>query len=278
MLPEMARLRQSFDQPHTRGKSPSQLCTMLGSQLSKTIRLRTILELAAQAPELDSPSHIFRPGSKLSGLKIALAYDPSIDGYYSDVLDLLELQGAEVADFSPLRDQSLPPGAEVVYFGCGNPQRYARKLSENHCLKFALRDHVRQGKRVYAEGGGAAYLCQQLVTASGMSWPMAGLLPAVAHYQEIARQPTPLELTLTRDHWLGRRGAQLRGYDSGHWRWESTSEMDRGLALANDGSSPMLTSEGVVGNKVSINFAAQPHFLARFSSRVSHSQRAISIA
>ena len=75
------------------------------------------------------------------------------------------MRGAVVVDFSPLRDERLPEGTDIVYLGCGHPEVYAAELSANHCMKLSLRNHIRSGGRIYAEGGGLAYLCQQMETA-----------------------------------------------------------------------------------------------------------------
>ena len=56
-------------------------------------------------------------------LTVAIAYDEAFNRYFQDTLDLLELRGASIVDFSPLRDESLPHGTDLVYLGCGHPER-----------------------------------------------------------------------------------------------------------------------------------------------------------
>src|SRR6185369_4906088 len=88
-----------------------------------------------------------------SGVRIAIAFDDCFHCYFPDTLEQLELQGALVRDFSPLRDEALPHDTDIVYLGCGHPERYAGALGENHCLMTALRNHLCSGKRIYAAGG-----------------------------------------------------------------------------------------------------------------------------
>src|SRR5438445_640566 len=108
-----------------------------------------------------------RPAERRTDLTVAIAYDDAFFGYCPDALDELEQRGVTVRDFSPLRDEALPADADIVYIGCGRPDLHAGELSDNFCLMLALRDHVCAGKRIYAEGGGLAYLCQQLALPSG---------------------------------------------------------------------------------------------------------------
>ena len=82
--------------------------------------------------------------------------------------------------FSPLRDECLPADTDIVYLGCGSPHEHAAALAENHCMLMALKEHVCSGKRIYAEGGGLAYLCQHVEMADGKRTPMVGALRAVA--------------------------------------------------------------------------------------------------
>ncbi len=51
--------------------------------------------------------------------------DDAFHCYFPDTLDLLELRGATVCDFSPLRDERLPVDTDIVYFGCGRPDLFA---------------------------------------------------------------------------------------------------------------------------------------------------------
>ena len=84
-----------------------------------------------------------------------------------------------LCDFSPLGDERLPDGTDIVYLGCGHPERFAQALSENQCLAAGLRQHVCIGQRLYAEGGGLAYLCEQIELADGRRFAMSGVLPAI---------------------------------------------------------------------------------------------------
>lgn len=194
---------------------------------------------------------------------VAVAYDEAFFGYFPSTLDQLELLGAQVVDFSPLRDEGLPPHTEIVYLGCGRPEAYARELSENHCMKSALRSHVAHGGRIYGEVGGAAYLSQMLETASGEMHRMCGILPAVARLQSSPADPTPTEITVTQKNWLAPCGTCLRGYRSQRWQFET-------LGCRPDGNREncchpdLLGCNCVVGSLIHFHFPAFPEVFLNF--------------
>jgi cobyrinic acid a,c-diamide synthase len=194
---------------------------------------------------------------------VAIAFDEAFNRYFPDTLDSLEVCGAAVLDFSPLRDETIPKGTDIVYFGCGQPERFARTLSENHCMAAALRNHVRSGGRIYAEGGGAAYLCQQMEVTPGHPHRMVGLLPATAHFVTSDMPPVPVELTLAEPSWLGLPGTKVRGYRNSHWRLEpicSSAGLIREVGHRNE----LIGSLSAVGSLLHLNFAAQTQCLHHF--------------
>ena len=106
------------------------------------------------------------------------------------------MYGASVVDFSPLRDEALPPEADLIYLGCGHPEQHAAALAENHCMLFAIREHLCAGRRIYAEGGGLAYLCDSILTLAGERVPMVGAFPIVATANPRPAAPAPTVITL----------------------------------------------------------------------------------
>src|SRR5690606_27303091 len=156
-----------------------EMCHRLGEAFLQRTDLSELLRIARRAPELETLPES-RPAAQRCCVRVAVAYDDAFHCYFPDTLDLLELSGATVVNFSPLRDECLPPDTDIVYFGCGHPERFAADLAANCCMQSALRTHVCSGRRVYAEGGGLAYLCRYIKDHGGKCLPMAGILPAAA--------------------------------------------------------------------------------------------------
>lgn len=268
-LPPLPKLRSALAGVDC-GRSSCELCRELAAHLLPTCRLQQVLDIADQYEFSPVPQRVFTPGRRMAGVTIAVAFDEAFHCYFPDVLELLDLQGARVETFSPLRDESLPPGTDVLYLGCGHTDRYAQQLADNHCMLVDLRGQVCRGMRVYAEGGGMAYLCHSLMLPSGETLPMAGVLPAVAHCDRQAGPSIPKEITLARDTWLGRAGSKLRGYVNPRWRIERLGRLQACVAEAGC-ELHLVAHNAVIGSQMHVNFAAQPDFLRRFSSDVIHS-------
>jgi cobyrinic acid a,c-diamide synthase len=248
-------------------KPPRELCSALGQEFLRHSRLERLLRLATRrgipgdwatpAPEDTTPA---LPRGKV---QVAVAYDDAFHCYFPDTLDMLEMRGATVRVFSPLRDEFLPAETDIVYLGCGRPQDHAAALAENHCLMMSLKDHICAGRRVYAEGGGLAYLCQHVDLGDGTLVPMIGVLRAVAHRNPQPSAPEAVELTLAVDSWLGAAGTQVRGYRNSNWQLEPTGCLTHFTAEA-DGQLDLIGRHQVIGSRVHLNFAAQPALLGRF--------------
>jgi len=235
----------------------------LGRQFRRYARLDRVLELGCRREVAWDTRRLFAASQSAKGIVLAVAYDAAFDCYFQDTLDLLELRGATIVDFSPLQDERLPDRADVVCLGCGHAQCYSKELSHNHCMKLALRDHLCSGGRIYAEGGGLAYLCEYLETAAGECYRMAGILPAIARAQTPPVLPTPIELTLRGASWLGEPGTRLRGYRNPYWSFDPVGVL-AGLAMESRHRYDLMGFRAVIGSQLHLDFAAQPQLLPRF--------------
>lgn len=249
------------------GRQPSlDLCHALGNEFARGAQLETILCIAASRT-LDAAE--VRPCDCRSAcgspsLRVAVAFDEAFGGYFPDTLDVLELRGAAISDFSPLRDERLPPGTDVVYVGCGHPERFAAGLSKNDCMMLSLKSHVCSGRRIYAECGGLAYLCHEIEMPDGHRWPMVGVLPATARFDPTPARPTPTEVRLARDTWLGCAGQCWRGYLSPRWSLRASSALEACAAAGAGHELDVVKRHQAVGSRVYMNFAAQGGLLESF--------------
>ncbi|MGF1676526.1 MAG: cobyrinate a,c-diamide synthase, partial [Rivularia sp. (in: cyanobacteria)] len=115
-----------------------------------------------------------------SSIKIAVAYDKAFNFYYQDNFDILQKLGAELVFWSPLEDTELPQDIQGMYFGGGFPEVFAQKLSENTCVRDAVKAAILSGIPTIAECGGLMYLCNQIMDMTGKSWEMVGVLSTTA--------------------------------------------------------------------------------------------------
>ncbi|MFH1266772.1 MAG: hypothetical protein ABIK89_13675 [Planctomycetota bacterium] len=262
-LEELPWLRAQVGAVPRGGRPSRRVCEQLGEHFAQYWQPERIWQTAL-GREFPAVSAALRSADPAVGkLTVAIAYDEAFHSYFQDAVDGLELQGASIVDFSPLRDEDLPPGADVVYLGCGHPERHAAALSENHCIKAALRSHLSSGGRVYAEGGGAAYLCQQMETPNGELKRMVGIFPAAARLKRVPSAPLPVEATLCRPNWLAARETRLRGYRNGHWDMEPLGPLT-GFVAEEAHRYDLVGSFRAIGSMLHLDFAARPGLLSRF--------------
>ena len=198
--------------------------------------------------------------------RVAYAMDEAFGAYFPDTLETLEGLGAELVEFSPIRDEGLPPAVDLVMIGCGKPDHFADELAANLSLMGALRSHVCQGRRIYSEGGGTAYLGRQMIL-EGRTVAGAGIFPIVSELLPDPTPPVPVTRVLTRDGWLGARGTVVRGYRSGRWRVLPAHEpADR------PGRSGSMTEEHdvvfrhhAIGSLIHLHLGALPEVVAAFA-------------
>ncbi len=254
------------------GKPPLCLCHALGDRLMRHAPLERIYRLAGRRPLRAARPTLARP-IDASQLRVAVAYDDAFGCYFPDTLDWLESRGATVCDFSPLHDDRLPPLTDVVYFGCGKPELFADELAQNDCMILALKSHLCGGRRIYAECGGLAYLCQQMELPDGKRVPMVGAIPATARLNDAAPPPVARELTLVADTWLGQAPVRWRGYLNARWNIAPNATI-HGCAAEAGHELDVVHQQQAVGSRLHVNFAAQEALLESFFSPHPHSSPA----
>ncbi|MCD7834866.1 MAG: cobyrinate a,c-diamide synthase [Lachnospiraceae bacterium] len=114
--------------------------------------------------------------SEYSGARIAVAQDEAFCFYYQDNLELLELLGATLVPFSPLKDTALPKQISGLVLGGGYPELYARQLSENKSMLQSICAAIADGLPYLAECGGFMYLHETMEDMEGTAWPMCGCI------------------------------------------------------------------------------------------------------
>ena len=160
------------------------------------------VEIPAQAP-------------LLSGRTIAIACDAAFCFVYPANLDVLRSLGAELAFFSPLADDALPP-CDAVWLPGGYPEVHAPTLAASTICRASLIAHVNAGQALWAECGGMMLLFEELLTLEGETHAMWGLLPGSVTMQKRLTALGPQRLTLP--------AGALRGHTFHYSRCVSTLE------------------------------------------------------
>lgn len=209
-------------------------------QLEKTVLVDRMVEIAETGKELDvtlgkdrrrdseeiaggtieSNGYEYRKGTAVKAKPvIGVARDEAFCFYYRENLRMLEQYGAEITYFSPLNDKRVPDQCHGILIGGGYPELYARKLSENESMRESVRQVIEKGMPVVAECGGFMYLHSRLFDKDGVTFSMAGVLPASCFYTGKLVRFGYIEIEEKKSIFLPKgekiKGHEFHYYDSG---------------------------------------------------------------
>jgi cobyrinic acid a,c-diamide synthase len=193
----------------------------MGRLVADAVDLEAVVRIARTAPSLQVAP--WRPWSPWSARRAVFFGGEAFTFGYAEHVEMLAAGGAEVCTVDPLRDEALPPGADLVVLGGGFPEMYAAELSANTALRSSVAGY---DGRVLAECAGLLYLCRDL---DGL--PMAGVLDAQATMTDRLTLGYRDAMSAV-DSAFGSAGMRVRGHEfhrttvtprsgvSPAWRWE----------------------------------------------------------
>ncbi len=188
---------------------PARLAAWLEEGLDLDRLLAGLPEVALPPPPLPPPL----PPPAGERVVLAVARDRAFCFYYQENLRRLAEAGAELAFFSPLAGEALPPGTRGLYLGGGYPELYAARLAAHRELAGEIVRRGRAGMPIYAECGGMMYLGRELEDLEGRRHPMAGLLPLAFRLLPRLRSLGYREVRFARSTPLGPAGTVARGHE-----------------------------------------------------------------
>lgn len=252
---EVKNLRQKLDR--------------LADQAEKTVDLDGLLALARTAPPLAEDARPVLAALPGPHPRIAVARDEAFCFYYEASLQVLRDLGAELVEYSPMKDRTLPDDVQGLYLGGGYPELYAQQLAENTSMRKSVHDAVTGGLPTIAECGGFLYLHRSLKDADGTPWPMAGVLEAEAYPTGKLGRFGYVTLTAESDSLLFRRGETVPAHEFHYW--DSTSPGSAFLA-----QKPRSNRAWQAGVATDTLYAGFPHF--HFASRPEAARRFLKAA
>ena len=191
---------------------PDSMLSLLGELAETHIELDQLLACAASFPA-PTDDRIQRARDKSAGsIRLGVARDKAFCFYYEDNLDALREAGAEIVEFSPLEDLSLPTALDALYFGGGYPELFAKQLSGNRPMLASIKRATEESLPIYAECGGLMYLAREIVTKEDASFAMAGVLPIAVQMTDRLVNFGYTEVSLTSDCLIEAAGAKARGH------------------------------------------------------------------
>ena len=192
-------------------------------QMEKTVDIDRILAIAAEAGNIDDFSRK-TAGKPCADLRLAVAQDEAFCFYYEDNLRMLRENGVTIVWFSPIHDEVLPQNIDGILLGGGYPELHARALAANEKMRKAIRDSITAGMPSVAECGGFMYLHDTLVDKTGVSFGMAGVLPAECKDTGKLVRFGYVEIEEKEAGWLP-AGTNIRGHEF-HYYDSSDNGMD----------------------------------------------------
>jgi cobyrinic acid a,c-diamide synthase len=208
-IPERHLGLQTAEEGET-GEALERLIDVLAGIAETHLNLGDLMDLRCGL-DIDS-QHAQIHGRTIEPVRIGVARDPAFSFYYEDNLDLLLQHGALLVPFSPMSDGSLPEELDALYLAGGYPELHASAISENLTMLSAIQDFAASGRPVYAECGGMIFLCRQLTTRDGTTYPMAGVLPFDIEMTEKLVDFGYVIVELTDDCLVGNAGKVVRGH------------------------------------------------------------------
>lgn len=148
----------------------------VGRMVSETVELDRIIEIAKSAQNINEKVSRFDPVVNRP-VRIALAKDNAFNFYYQDSLDLVSEMGAQLVEFSPMKDEKLPENIGGIILGGGFPEVFGKEIENNISMRKAIKSAIEDGMPVYAECGGLMYLCKNIRDLEDNSFEMCGIFP-----------------------------------------------------------------------------------------------------
>ncbi|MFG1810204.1 cobyrinate a,c-diamide synthase [Streptomyces sp. NPDC049040] len=190
---------------------------------------------------------------------VAVAAGAAFTFRYAEQAELLGAAGAQVVEFDPLRDESLPAGTAGLVLGGGFPELHARELSANAALR---KEVAGFGGPLAAECAGLLYLARDLDGEE-----MCGRLPVTGTMTGRLTLGYREAVALT-DSPLAAPGTRLRGHEF----HRTAVDPPRGTEAAWGFTHPERRTEGFVDGSVHasylhLHWAAEPSLATRFVER-----------
>lgn len=205
-------------------------------------------------------------------VRVGVAVDEAFSFTYPENVELLREAGAEIVEFSPMRDSGLPENLDGLILSGGFPEMYAERLSENVGMRESVKRAADSGLPIYAECGGLMYLTEAIFSAEGPKWPMAGVLPGESGLTDRVKLGYRL-VEAAVDGPILKKGERVRGHEFHYSKWDADRK-DRGLKMAYKlvnprGEGEVLGSAGVSlgsvwASYIHVHFLSRPEIAERF--------------
>ena len=169
--------------PSNEAQGARQKINDIAKLVADSVDLPKILEIASQAPQLQSKPLARVNNIGKSKVRLGLCEDSAFGFYYTGDKQALQNAGAELVTINTLEDHALPDDLDGLFIGGGFPETHLHKLTENTSMRESIYQAIENGLPTYAECGGLMYLAEA-INWNGQSAPMVGIIPAQAEMHD----------------------------------------------------------------------------------------------
>lgn len=195
-----------------------QKVVQLTAQAEKTLDIDGIIELSKTAKDIKyDPIYIPYIGKA----KIAVSNDKAFCFHYRDNIEVLEKMGAEIIEFSPLKDEKLPEDIDGLFISGGYPEMYGSELTKNESMLASVREAVKSGIPTIAECGGFMYLHETMNDVKGVKYKMVGAIKGNCVRIKPPVNYGYIEFVSDTDNMLLKKGEVIKTYE--FHRYKSTN-------------------------------------------------------
>ncbi len=169
-------LKQAFELNATQElEEKRELFRKIGQECLDLERIKEIASEFEPVFSMDDIENIKALKNKYKGKKIAVAKDGAFSFYYHSNFDLFKYSGLEIVEFSPVNDEKVPDGVDIIYLGGGYPELYIKQLSQNKSMIESIKKAFENNVKIYAECGGFIYLTKGITDLDGTKSNYVGL-------------------------------------------------------------------------------------------------------
>ena len=269
VIPRMKRdifpMRHLGVTPHQEYEGSEQAMDMLAETAAEHLDIDRITELMADVNESPERSHV---SEHETPLRIGLLVDAAFQFYYSENLEALEREGAELIPINALEEQALP-ALDGLYIGGGFPETSAKLLAANVSFRESVKKAAEKGLPIYAECGGLIYLGES-IKLDGEVYPLAGVFPVRFGMSKKPQAHGYSVFKTVNENPFYETGQEVKGHEfrySTILEWQGNSddlvlEMTRGTGFVNGRDG--LTSNNVLALYTHIHALGTPAWAIGF--------------
>ena len=234
----------------------------LADILENSLDIDAILDIANGAGRLNSVEPAVEHTGE--GLRIGLAKDETFCFTYEDNIELLRRSGAEIVEFSPMHDRTLPDVDAIVLSG-GYPELYGKELESNEAMRNAIRDAIAGGLPCLAECGGFMYLHDTMEDSEGNMRRMCGAIKgSVTNRHKLTRFGYVTLHTKTCD-------TDVKGHEFHHWDSDNCGTDWRATKTSGKTYECMHDDGRLIAGYPHIYYYSNPKFITGFLDSVKRS-------